>query len=353
MPVTDHPCEAIDQPHAMAPVVLDRATESLRDILALAIEHGAAQEAVIVWDGGCELSLALTEAYRRCLPAARFIDFDASTPEAVLACFAPLAAGDLVVLIQSTSFRLEAFRIRIELFKRGLKVIEHVHLSRMTGVQALTYLASLAYDPLYFRGVGQALKLRIDRARHGRLDSGGEILHFASAFEPAKLNIGDYTGMTNVGGQFPIGEVFTEAQDLEAVNGRVRIFVFGDTAFRVNRPPQPITLIVERGRVAGALDSTAEFDLVLENIRALEGEVWLREFGFGMNRAFSRDRLVDDIGTFERMCGIHLSLGAKHGVYSKPIIKRKEARFHVDVFAVTEAVYLDDEMVYRDGGWCV
>ncbi|WP_267873464.1 hypothetical protein [Massilia sp. CF038] len=34
-------------------------------------------------------------------------------------------------------------------------------------------------------------------------------------------------------------------------------------------------------------------------------------------------------------------------------IKRKDARYHVDVFAVTDAVYLDDELVYRDGGWIV
>ncbi|CAN7700402.1 hypothetical protein [Duganella sp. LjRoot269] len=30
-----------------------------------------------------------------------------------------------------------------------------------------------------------------------------------------------------------------------------------------------------------------------------------------------------------------------------------EARYHVDVFAVTEAVYLDDEPVHRDGAWQV
>ena len=49
------------------------------------------------------------------------------------------------------------------------------------------------------------------------VDSGGEQLVFASPFESAKLNIGDYSGMNNIGGQFPLGEVFTEAQDLEAV----------------------------------------------------------------------------------------------------------------------------------------
>lgn len=328
-------------------------TKNIGNILNIAIEHTPAQTALVVYDSQCDLAIALTEAYRRCLPAAQFIDFEAVTPEDVLAAFKPLVPSDLIVLIQSTSFRLEAFRIRVELFKRALKVIEHVHLSRLPGLQALDYITSLAYDPAYYRGVGKALKARIDRAQSGVLDSGGELLVFASPFESAKLNVGDYSEMKNVGGQFPIGEVFTEAQDLEAVNGRVRIFVFGDTSFMVNRPEQPITLVVGKGRVTDVINSTPEFDRVLANIRADEGEVWLREFGFGMNRAFSRDRIVDDIGTYERMCGIHLSLGAKHGIYSKPLIKRKDAKYHVDVFAITESVKLDDEVVYRDGNWTV
>jgi len=332
---------------------VDVAQKHLHDILNIAIEHAAPRAALVVADTRCDLAVALTEAYRRCLPTVRFIDFDAVTPDAVLAAFALLAPGDLVVLIQSTNFRLEAFRLRVELFKRSLKVIEHPHLSRMPGTQADYYIASLAYDPAYYRDVGYALKARIDRAQGGVVDSGGERLVFAAPFESAKLNIGDYSAMNNVGGQFPIGEVFTEAQDLETVNGRVRIFVFGDTSFRVNKPEQAITLVVTKGRVSEVIDSTPDFDHVLAKIRADEGEVWLRELGFGMNRAFSRERMVDDIGTYERMCGIHLSLGAKHGVYNKANIRRTTARYHIDVFAVTEAVYLDDELVYRDGAWQV
>jgi hypothetical protein len=53
------------------------------------------------------------------------------------------------------------------------------------------------------------------------------------------------------------------------------------------------------------------------------------------------------------MCGVHLSLGAKHGQYQKPQFKRKDARYHVDVFAVTEGVYLDGERIYADGAWRV
>jgi len=338
---------------AIPEAAVDTAERNLRDTLGLAIGYAPPAAALIVHDSRTDLNRALTEAYRRVVPQARFIDFDLTTPEDVLAAFHTLKPGDLTVLVQSTSFRLEAFRIRIELFKLGLKVIEHVHLSRMPGDQGLRYIDALAYDEAYYRGVGHALKARIDRAQHGMVDSGGEQLVFASPFEPAKLNIGDYSEMHNVGGQFPLGEVFTEAHDLEAVSGRVRIFVFGDTHFLVNHPETPITLIVEKGRVTGAENSTPAFDEMLSIIRAHEGEVWLRELGFGMNRAFSRERMVNDIGTYERMCGIHLSLGAKHGVYPKPQFKRKEARYHVDVFAVTEAVYLDGERVYGDGAWII
>ncbi len=325
----------------------------LRNVLEFAFAHDPEQPALVVWDRESELSVLLAEAYRRCLPGASLLPFDATHPQTVRAAFEILEPGDLVVLIQSTSFRLDAFRIRIELFERSLKVIEHPHLARMTGAQAQIYIDSLAYEPAYFRGVGHALKDCIDRARGGVLDSGGAQLVFSSSFEPAKLNIGDYSGMANIGGQFPIGEVFTEATDLEAVNGRVRIGFFGDTTFTVNRPPHPITLVVERGRVTAAIDSSPEFERVLANIRADEGEVWVRELGLGLNRAFTPERTVCDIGSFERMCGVHLSLGAKHATYNKPGFRKRAARYHVDVFAATEALLLDGQEVYRDGNWLV
>jgi aminopeptidase len=90
---------------------------------------------------------------------------------------------------------------------------------------------------------------------------------------------------------------------------------------------------------------------VLANIRADEGEVWLRELGFGLNRALTPERRVSDIGTFERMCGVHLSLGAKHALFNKPQIRRAAARHHVDVFAVTHGVFLDEQRVFSEGRW--
>lgn len=348
------PCSTLETP--TNPELITLAQAHLRDVLTIAFEHiDGEQRAVVVFDTRCELAATLTAAYRLALPNALFINFDANTPEQVLAAFAPLAAKDLVVLVQSTNFRLEAFRIRVELFKRGLKVIEHPHLGRMVGAEVPIYIDSLAYDAAYYRGVGHGLKAKIDAAQRGLVDSGdGNVLHFAAPFESAKLNIGDYSQMNNIGGQFPLGEVFTETQDFAAVNGRIRIFVFGDTRFRVNRPALPITLVVEASQVVDVIDSTPEFDAMLAMIRADEGGVvWVRELGLGLNRAFSFERTVSDIGTYERMCGIHLSLGMKHGIYAKPNIKRGEGKYHIDVFAITESVQFDDDIVYRDGAWVV
>jgi len=329
------------------------AAAHVRDMLTYSIQHNSAQRALVVFDTRSTLAQVLTTAYRACLPDAEFLDFDTQTAEVIIARFAALHAQDLVVLVQSTNFRLDAFRIRVELFKRGLKVIEHPHLGRMQGQEIAIYIDALAYDPAYFRSTGHALKRLIDQASHGMLDTGGAQLEFASPFESAKLNIGDYSDMPNVGGQFPIGEVFTEARDLQAVNGAVRIFVFGDTRFSVNQPTHPITLIIERGQVVAVRDSTPEFDAVLTKIKEDEGVVWVRELGFGLNRAFSKQRTVADIGSFERMCGVHLSLGAKHGVYGKPNFKRGDGKYHVDVFAATESVQLDGRVIFRDGAWCV
>jgi hypothetical protein len=333
--------------------LMPNAQQNIHNILDIAFEHTSSHRAIVVYDTLCTLSIMVTDAYRYCLPNARFMDFNEHTQEEILLILASLQPFDLVALIQSKNFRLEAFRLRVELFKRQLKVIEHPHLIRISDVQIPYYIESLAYDPHYYRTVGYALKERIDKAPMAIIESGGERLVYDTPLEPARLNIGDYKDMVNVGGQFPIGEVFTEAQELTALNGRVCIFAFSDTTYRVNQPDVPIVLIIQSGQVVACENSTAEFDLVLSNIRRDEGVVWVRELGLGLNRAFSKTRMVSDVGTFERMCGVHLSLGAKHGIYGKPGFKRGDGKYHVDVMVDTQGVILGDEEVFRDGHWVV
>ncbi|MDQ7042969.1 MAG: hypothetical protein Q9M34_05490 [Sulfurimonas sp.] len=329
------------------------AHKNVSTIIEDVFEHTDKQNAVVVYDTNSSLSSILYSAYKEALPQATFIDFDATESEVILETLTALKESDFVALIQSTNFRLNAFRIRVELFKHKIKVIEHPHLSRMSEDEIPAYIDSLLYDKEYYRGVGYALKEKIDNAKSAVIQSDGEFLYYDSAFESTKLNIGDYSLMANVGGQFPIGEVFTEAKDLKALHGRVKISVFSNTTYRTNKPDTSAILIIEKGKVIATENTTPAFDEVLNLIREGEGCIQVRELGFGLNRAFSKTRIVSDTGTYERMCGVHLSLGRKHGMYAKPDIKRGEGKFHVDVFVDITTVKLDDETVFENEAWVV
>ena len=87
-----------------------------------------------------------------------------------------------------------------------------------------TYVNALYYDANFYRPLGTALKQRLDTCEKVRVFCEGTELVYPVGMESSKLNIGDYTGMKNVGGTFPIGEVFTESKDLTKVNGAVKIF---------------------------------------------------------------------------------------------------------------------------------
>ena len=327
--------------------------QNLRDLLHHAFEHAAPTPALIVTDARSPLARLLSGAYREVLPHAALLDIDAAGPDAVRAAAAALPPGSLVVLVQSTRFEMGAHRFRMELFRLGLQVIEHPHVDRIRDTEIAVYVDALAYDPGHLRGLGRALQDRIGAAQAIEVCSPRGVLRYRGPFEDARLNVGDYTGMPHVGGQFPIGEVFTEPVDLEAVSGEVAIAAFGAEDFSVTFPDQPFGLQVAQGRVVAAPDAPASFHAILAAITAEEGQVWLRELGFGLNRAMTLARRVSDVSTYERMCGVHLSLGAKHAVYPKPGFNKRHTRFHVDVFCATERVDIDGAQVYADGRYTI
>ncbi len=336
--------------HNLVPI----AAQNLGDVLDDVFHHDDSHRALVVYDLDSILSRTLTEAYRTALPKGTFINFRQTEPEEILATLESLEAGDFVALVQSRSFRLNAFRIRIELFKKGIKVAEHPHLGRMdTEHEATLYVDALAYDKSYYHHTGHTLKNLLSTADGAVVQCGEEKLIYRGGFEDPKINIGDYSQMKNMGGQFPIGEVFTESTELTSLNGRTNVIAFGDTNYTVNIPPNPITIIIEKGQIVRTENSTDEFEAVLKMICEEEDIVWVRELGLGLNRAFSKTRYVSDMGTFERMCGLHLSLGAKHGIYAKEGMKRNSGKFHIDVMLDTDTLSIDDTVVFDDEKWLV
>ncbi|MFZ2803936.1 MAG: hypothetical protein WA001_01810 [Patescibacteria group bacterium] len=325
-----------------------RLAKNLQDILRDALQMAPTEQVLVIFDAQSPLSRLMVDAYRQAVPTGKFVDFDTITAADVGQLFDGCKTGDLVVLAQSTNFRLDQFRIRIELFKRGLKAIEHTHLNRMPEEQFGTYIDALAYDANYYRPLGHALKTKLDRVQSAVVKCKGTELVYAGPMEETKLNIGDYTGMKNVGGTFPIGEVFTEPRDLRLVNGDARVFGFANTDFVV-RTFDPFLVTIKDG-ILTSPDGPPEFQALLEKIREDE-DVMVREFGLGLNPAMGKHRVVSDITAFERQRGLHFSLGAKHGIYAKPGLRRRDGRYHVDIFIDAEQIILDDHVIYQDGNF--
>ena len=311
------------------------ARANVESILRLAIEHPPNRRALVLFDRRSPLAVLLTDAWRAVLPGAAAADAVAA-PEAALAAIESLAPGDLVVLVESSRFFPEEHRLRVRLFERGLAVVELPHLGRVAPGEEAVYVDALAYDPDRYRRVGPALKELLDGATGARLEAQDAVLEYSGGFEEARLNVGDYRNARHVGGQFPIGEVFTEPRDLSGIGGEVLLFAFGDADFRVAFPDRPFRLRIESGIVAAAPEAPAAFAAVLDAIRREEGVVRVRELGLGLNRAFTRTRRVSDVGAYERMSGIHLSLGSKHAIYAKPGLPKRRTKFHVDVFAAVD-----------------
>lgn len=328
------------------PIVAKYLSDIVRDAICLKPN----EHALVIYDTEAPLTRIILEGYRTALPEGQFVDIASVTVDEVKELIGVQKTGDLVILLQSTNFRLNEFRLRIELFARGIKTIEHTHLTRIPEDQFERYINALAYDAPYYQKYGHGLKKVLDVAQEIIVECAGTKLVYSGPMEDTKLNIGDYSKMKNVGGTYPIGEVFTESKDLKTVNGEAMIFAYADNNHLV-RIVEPFKVIITEGILVSP-DAPQEFQEILDLIREDEA-VTVREFGLGLNCAMGKNMLVSDITAFERQKGMHLSLGAKHTVYAKQGIHRKKGRYHVDIFVDIEQITVDGTDIYKDGDFIV
>ena len=327
-------------------------SKNVKDILELSIKHNPkAESSLVIYDTQYGLTDILTQTYRNNLPNAKYIDFDKSNKEEILSEINNLKEKDLVVMIQTTNFRLDDFRIRLHLFSKKLKVIEHMHLNRNVESVWDVYVNSLEYDREYYYNTAHGIKNKLASSEKLIIKSfikeevgGGSEAAAKSAeliidgeLEEAKLNIGDYDNMENIGGTFPIGEVFTESKLIENMNGEVLIYALADTDFNMQMY-QPFAITIEKGLVVSYADNApTEFINIYNQVKSYETSM-IREVGFGLNRAITKERYLGDITAFERIYGMHLSMGEKHSVYKKEGLISKKTKYHVDLFPVVDKV---------------
>ena len=263
-----------------------------------------------------------------------------------------LPKWSIVVLIQSTNFRLSTFRIRLELFHLGIHVLEFNHLAYISQKEFDTFQNSLIYRTDEYLRMEKILAQRISLATSTRIESiNGEFLIFWK-LEPIRGNTGDYSQVENKWGTFPIGEVFTESVDLSEVSGKCLIEAFPNEDFSVSHCT-PFELVIERWRVLPSPYFPPAFQKLYDYMVAFEGEVMVRELGMGINPAITTATPLADINFYERKIWVHLSLGKKHGIYGKKLPKIEVQRFHIDVFIALERVWVGEENIFEGGEWVV
>lgn len=348
-------------------------TSELKKILTISLEVAEenlnSDSFLIIYDQLSPLSERLLEGYKNLLPQTRLLEYFAHTAEEVIAEVNKCKKGDLVILIESSSFRMSQFRWRLELFNRGLKVIEHAHLGNNSPDQTENYLDSLRFDGDFYQKVGNSLTEKLNKAAKVKVISqSGAELTYEGPFEDTKKNIGDFSTMPNKGCGYPIGEVFTEPSNITKLNGEVDIFAFADNEHLVVFPDKPFKLLLNGGQVTLTEDLQKlsdqpgrwnEWQRSLMEVWALltnenpDGSVWARELGLGMNRGISREKRLTDISAYERVCGVHMSLGMKHDIYRNKAKVRPHERYHIDIFPDVSEVWIDDEQVFADGKYLV
>lgn len=330
----------------MNPELVKQAAINIEDMLKYSLKLEPTNKVLVIYDTNYELTNILTEGYRIALDKFEsdtiFYDFDVIVKDGkdkIIALFDELKPGDLVVQIQSGSFRLDDFRIRIYLFSKKLKVIEHLHLTRDDHEVFDVYIDSLKYDEserLWYKNMKNKLVDGLPSASSLEFKAFDATLR-VGAVEVPKINVGDYTDMDNVGGTFPIGEVFTEARNLETMNGSIYIYGFANREFNLSYY-EPFRIDIKNGLIVGYGENTPqEFVEILQLVKNSERPL-IREIGFGLNRAMTRERPLGDITAYERILGIHMSLGEKHTVYKKEGIIVHKTRFHVDLFLCIDEV---------------
>ena len=335
----------------------EKAFENCKNILIHNYKISKENKTIIFYDENTLLSKLLLEGYSKALDFLKFdfesYNFHAIPVEKILEITSKLKEKDLVILIQSNSFRVSSYRWRNILHEAGLKVIEHAHMEKNEENEIETYINSLTYDLPYYLEASKFLKEKLNNSKSLKIIScSGKILEFSSSFDEVFENLAYFDDKKNWGTRFPVGEVLTESLDLSTLNGEFEIYAFPDNR-QYTHIVKPFSCIVKNGFLISH-NGPQEFEEVFQMIKAEneEGLVYIRELGLGLNRYIKKDTRLGDISSFERLEGVHFSLGMKHGIYDKKLWpkygKKFYQRYHVDIFLDVKEILINDEKIYDE-----
>ncbi len=254
-----------------------------------------------------------------------------------------------VILVQSTNFRLDGFRIRLNLKNAWVWCLEHAHLWYILDDQIENYIDSICYHTPYYEALSDWFKEIVQDADTLTMKThDGNILTVEWWFEDIKRNTWDFSWKYRWG-NFPIGENFTESLDFARVNGTFSVFAFPDENFQVVFTEPFVVEVQESKLTCTDPKCPQQFRDLLTKIEASEDdEVFVRELWFGMNKWISKDKRLSDIWAYERVTGFHMSLGKKHQIYRKKIHKSVAQRYHIDIFPHVDTIHIDGKLIFEN-----
>jgi len=177
-------------------------TQALADILTKNMSL-TTERILLIYDRESELSSILADAYLEVFTSLEnlsyAIDFHAHTSEQIIERMFSLPPESIVILVQSTNFRLSEFRIRLELFNKNINCVEHNHLGYIPSEQFDTFTDALRYRGSFYQRAYAHLKPRIELSKEITVEGEyGAILRFGP-MEAPRPNIGDYSEMPHRG----------------------------------------------------------------------------------------------------------------------------------------------------------
>lgn len=334
-------------------IALNATKDILEKNLSLKNPEILGKKIVLVYDTDSELSELISAGYIENLKEYSNVEvilFNEEKGAELKEKLLLLEEYSTVILVQSTNFRLESFRIRISLQQKNVGCIEHNHLSYIKSSQTKTYLEAISYQSDYFEKVSNFLKQTFDTGNTLKVvASNGSELRISWGFEDMKQNTGNFA-LDNRYATYPIWENFTEAKDFSNVNGELYVKAFPWEDLQVIFAEKPFKITVKNSIISYEKeDIPKEFLPTLEKIEESEWEIMMRELGFWLNKAITFENILSDVNAFERLSWFHLSLGKKHGVYRKKMSKDILQRYHIDIFPDVEKIFVDDKLVFEKG----
>lgn len=306
---------------------------------------------ILIYDNNSELSKLISEWYIWNLKwkyNTEIYEFNEEKSEFFKEKLLNLNVNDTVILVQSTNFRMENFRIRILLQQKQIACIEHNHLSYIRENEYETYLKAIGYDFEKIDLLSKKFKNLMDNWDILRVNSSWTKLEISGWFEDMKRNSWIYP-INSRYATFPAWENFSEAKDFLKVNGELYIKSFPWFDFVVRHLEKPFKITIKESIIVDYCENTPnDFIEVFDKIKQSEWEVMIRELWFWLNPEISFENKLNDVNAFERMQWFHLSLWKKHNIYRKKLNKNIVQRYHIDIFPVVDNIFLDWKEIFNN-----